>query len=85
MATRREFLGTIAGAAAAAGLSPAHAQTRIGDWPSRPVRTISPTATGGPGQNFRMYADVLKDTFGQNFVLENMPGGARRPHAAARL
>ena len=23
-----------------------------------------------------MYADVLKDTFGQNFVLENMPGGS---------
>ena len=41
-----------------AGLAPARAQTRIGGWPSRPVRVISPTATGGPGQNFRMYADV---------------------------
>ncbi len=76
MATRRTFLGAIAGAAAAAGLSPASAQTRIDGWPSRPVRTISPTATGGPGQNFRMYAEVLKDTFGQNFVLENMAGGS---------
>ena len=32
--------------------------------------------TGGPGQNFRLYADQLKDTFGQSFVLENMPGGS---------
>ena len=40
------------------------------------VRVISPTATGGPGQNFRFYADNLKDTFGQSFVLENMPGGS---------
>jgi tripartite-type tricarboxylate transporter receptor subunit TctC len=40
------------------------------------VRVISPTATGGPGQNFRFYADNLKETFGQSFVLENMPGGS---------
>jgi tripartite-type tricarboxylate transporter receptor subunit TctC len=76
MTTRRAFLGGIAGAAAAGTAWPAGAQTRIGDWPSRPVRVISPTATGGPGQNFRMYADPFKDTFGQNFVLENMPGGS---------
>jgi tripartite-type tricarboxylate transporter receptor subunit TctC len=74
MATRRELLGAIA--AAAAGMSPAHAQTRVGEWPARAVRVISPTATGGPGQNFRMYADVMKDTFGQNFVLENIAGGS---------
>ena len=76
MTTRRSFMA-MAGAAGVAGLAPrAHAQGRVDGWPSRPVRTISPTATGGPGQNFRMYADVLKDTFGQNFVLENMPGGS---------
>ena len=40
------------------------------------MRVISPTATGGPGQNFRLYAEQLKDTFGQSFVLENMPGGS---------
>lgn len=74
MATRRQFIAAMA--ATAAGLSPAGAQTRIGDWPSRPVRVISPTATGGPGQLFRMYADPLRETFGQNFVLENMPGGS---------
>jgi tripartite-type tricarboxylate transporter receptor subunit TctC len=76
MATRRAFIGSLAAAATAAGIGPIHAQTRIGDWPSRPVRVISPTATGGPSQLFRMYADPLRDTFGQNFVLENMPGGS---------
>jgi tripartite-type tricarboxylate transporter receptor subunit TctC len=48
----------------------------VAGWPQRTVRAISPTATGGPGQNFRWYADPLKDVFGQTFVLENMPGGS---------
>jgi tripartite-type tricarboxylate transporter receptor subunit TctC len=76
MPTRRQFIGATAAAAAIASLSPARAQGRVDGWPARAVRVISPTATGGPGQNFRMYADVFKDTFGQNFVLENMPGGS---------
>ncbi len=76
MATRRAFL-SLAGAAGLAGFAPrAWAQGRVDGWPSRAVRVISPTATGGPGQNFRMYADVFKDTFGQIFVLENLPGGS---------
>ncbi len=79
MATRREFLA-LAGAAGLAGtglgIAPAGAQTQVGGWPSRPIRVISPTATGGPGQNFRIYADHLKDTFGQSFVLENIAGGS---------
>jgi tripartite-type tricarboxylate transporter receptor subunit TctC len=67
--------------AGAAGLSAgltksAGAQSTIDGWPSRVVRVISPTATGGPSQNFRLYADNLKNTFGQSFVLENMPGGS---------
>lgn len=78
MPTRREFIGGIASAAGLAGLGAplAQAQTTIGGWPSRSVRVISPTGTGGPGQNFRFYADQLKDKFGQSFVLENMPGGS---------
>lgn len=81
MGTRREFLGTLVGAAGAAGFAgashPARAAPRTVDgWPSRVVRVISPTGTGGPGQNFRLYADHLKDIFGQSFVLENMPGGS---------
>ena len=78
MPTRRQFIGGIASAAglAGSGALSAQAQTTIDGWPSRSVRVISPTGTGGPGQNFRLYADQLKDKFGQSFVLENMPGGS---------
>jgi tripartite-type tricarboxylate transporter receptor subunit TctC len=48
----------------------------VDGWPSRSVRVISPTGAGGPGQNFRFYADQLKEKFGQSFVLENMPGSS---------
>ena len=78
MPTRRDVVGTLASAAALAGfgLRKLQAQGTVDGWPSRSVRVISPTGTGGPGQNFRYYADQLKDKFGQSFVLENMPGGS---------
>jgi tripartite-type tricarboxylate transporter receptor subunit TctC len=77
MQTRRQFVGAL-GASAVAGLAPrnATAQATVDGWPAHAVRVISPTATGGPGQNFRFYADNLKNTFGQSFVLENMPGAS---------
>ena len=77
MTSRRRFLALTGAAGLAGGLGgPVRSQGTAGGWPSRSVRVISPTATGGPGQNFRFYADNLKDTFGQSFVLENMPGGS---------
>jgi tripartite-type tricarboxylate transporter receptor subunit TctC len=78
MPTRRELLGAAVGIAAVSGfgLERARALETIDGWPSRSVRVISPTGTGGPGQNFRFYADQLKEKFGQSFVLENMPGGS---------
>src|SRR5262245_3273413 len=80
MPTRREFVGAIAGGAGLLAAKRAHAQApvqgTVDGWPARSVRVISPTGTGGPGQNFRLYADQLKETFGQSFVLENMPGGS---------
>src|SRR5262245_14935334 len=75
MPTRREFFAAIAGAAGL--LAPARAPAQgttpgtVDGWPARSVRVISPTGTGGPGQNFRFYADQLKENFGQSFVLEN--------------
>ena len=80
MPTRRQVIGALSGgvaglAAPARAHAPA-APTTIDGWPMRSVRVISPTGTGGPGQNFRLYAEQLKDTFGQSFVLENMPGGS---------
>jgi tripartite-type tricarboxylate transporter receptor subunit TctC len=82
MPTRREFFAAIAGAAGLAGLDPTRAPAQgttpgtVDGWPARSVRVISPTGTGGPGQNFRFYADQLKESFGQSFVLESMPGGS---------
>ena len=60
MRNRRYFIGVL-GATALAGLSArsAFAQQTVDGWPQWPVRVISPTATGGPGQNFRFYADHL--------------------------
>lgn len=77
MRTRRQVVGAL-GASALTGWSArgAFAQQTVDGWPQRAVRVISPTATGGPGQNFRFYADNLKEKFGQTFVLENMPGGS---------
>ena len=77
MPTRRHFIGTIGGLLAGSTMSGrAQAQGTVDGWPARSVRVISPTGTGGPGQNFRLYAENLKDAFGQSFVLENMPGGS---------
>jgi tripartite-type tricarboxylate transporter receptor subunit TctC len=82
--TRREFVSAMAGGAGLLAAARAYAQAplrgtvqgTVDGWPARSVRVISPTGTGGPGQNFRLYADQLKETFGQGFVLENMPGGS---------
>ncbi|MBX9842972.1 MAG: tripartite tricarboxylate transporter substrate binding protein [Xanthobacteraceae bacterium] len=77
MRTRRQVVGALGASALMGwGARGAFAQQTVDGWPQRAVRVISPTATGGPGQNFRFYADHLKDTFGQSFVLENMPGGS---------
>src|SRR6195256_5363973 len=77
MTTRRNFVALAGAAGLSAGLSrSAYSQSTVDGWPARTVRVISPTATGGPSQNFRLYADNLKNTFGQSFVLENMPGGS---------
>lgn len=76
MRTRRQFVGAL-GASAVAGLvAPSAFAETVDGWPARTVRVISPTATGGPSQNFRFYADNLKAKFGEPFVLENMPGGS---------
>src|SRR6476469_2009063 len=77
MTTRRDFMALAGAAGLSAGMGgTAHSQSMVDGWPQRAVRVISPTATGGPGQNFRLYADNLKNIFGQSFVLENMTGGS---------
>ncbi len=70
---RRQFLHLAAGAAALPAVSwIARAQT----YPSRPVRIIAATAPGGgPDILGRLIGPWLSGRLGQQFVIENRPGG----------
>jgi tripartite-type tricarboxylate transporter receptor subunit TctC len=68
-ATRRALGALLLGAALVA---PALAQ----DYPSKPVRLIVPFAPGGSADVFgRFIAQRLQESLGQNFVVDNRPGG----------
>jgi tripartite-type tricarboxylate transporter receptor subunit TctC len=70
---RRNFLHLAAGAAALPAISRiAWAQ----NYPTRPVRIIAPTAPGGaPDILARLIGPWLSARLGQQFVIENRPGG----------
>ena len=65
--------------------APAPAQ----QYPSRVVTIIVPYPAGGPtDQLARVLAPALSDKLGQNFIVENVSGGAtttRRPRGGRRL
>jgi tripartite-type tricarboxylate transporter receptor subunit TctC len=60
--------------AASASMLPAIAAAQ--DYPTRPVKIIVPFAAGGPADIYaRFLGQKLQETMGQNFVVENKPGG----------
>jgi tripartite-type tricarboxylate transporter receptor subunit TctC len=70
---RRQFLYLAAGAAALPAVSRiARAQT----YPTRPVRVIVPIAPGGVSDiTARLIGQWLSERLGQQFVIDNRPGG----------
>jgi tripartite-type tricarboxylate transporter receptor subunit TctC len=71
---RRRFLHLAAGAAVLPAVSRiARAQT----YPMRPVRVIVAAAAGGPTDIVaRLIGQSLSDRLGQQFIIENRPGGS---------
>jgi tripartite-type tricarboxylate transporter receptor subunit TctC len=76
MVTRRTVLG-VAGTALAAALgSTARAEN---SYPSRLVRLISPYGAGGASDiSLRIFAELLGQRLGQQFIAENRPGAGTR-------
>lgn len=76
MISKRAFLGSAAGAAAAlfgARAVPAFAEAAT--YPTRPVRWIVPYAAGGATDVLsRMVCQYLSEKLGASFVVENKPG-----------
>src|SRR5262249_20060228 len=70
---RRNFLHLAAGAAALPVLSRV---ARAQAYPTRPVRIVAPTAPGGaPDILARLIGPWLSGRLGQQFIVENRPGG----------
>ena len=71
-------------ALALAALSVLSAPAVAQDWPTKPVRVTVPFAAGGAADTAgRLYGEALSQALGQQFVIENRPGGGGVPVAEA--
>lgn len=75
---RRDFLRLVAGALALPGLPAiARAQNNVQDYPTRPVRIVVPYPAGiAPDIATRLVAQGLSQRLGQQFIVDDRPGGA---------
>src|SRR5919202_5746685 len=73
MPTRRDaLLGLAAAGSCLALAAPSRAET----WPSKPVRVVVPYPPGGSTDiTARIFGQKLSQALGQNFVVDNRPGG----------
>lgn len=72
MTTRRRFLTSFTALTAAALVRPARAE----GWPDRSIKVIMPFAPGGNSDGMaRVIGQSLGEKLGQQFVIENRPGG----------
>ena len=73
---RRTLLGAAAASLCAGAVPRAFAQE---DWPSRPVKIVSPYGAGGPNDiSARLLGDYLARRLGQPFIVENKTGAGTR-------
>ena len=78
----RTIWAIFAAAAAIVSVSPATAHAQ--DWPTRPVKIVSPFAPGGAADTLgRLAAEQLSTVFNQQFFVENRAGGGGLIGAAA--
>jgi tripartite-type tricarboxylate transporter receptor subunit TctC len=70
---RRDFIAVLAGVALFAAASAAQGA----DYPNRSVRVIVPYPAGGPTDLIaRLAAQMLTESFGQDFIVENVSGAS---------
>jgi tripartite-type tricarboxylate transporter receptor subunit TctC len=68
--------GTLLAPLAVLALTAATGAAQAQDYPQRPVRIIVPFAAGGSADVFgRFVAQRLQESLGQNFIVDNRPGG----------